>query len=142
MTSTLLFNRKSVGLFHDYYLVMGDGSPYEIVWHIDTCGHGRSRFRGSDEEWQRDIVSGFNGVHRADGQAISAAVVDRFNEWRAAQQPGELAAGDEDSAERFTRLPTLPSAVPARGIRYDAATGWIEIDRLPPNHHLEVSQGE
>ena len=133
MTPSLTFQQVETTLFYTYFLVTGDGEPYEIVLHRDTLGYGRKWFRGTDEEWQRDVASGYGCLRRRKGSDIMLIVVETFNAWRLLEY--ELARIAHSYPQRPLRN-TIPPE-PAWGARYDRVNGWTEIQPLPHDIQLE-----
>src|SRR5579871_6057184 len=85
MNALVTFDEISTTLFYTYFLVRGDGAPYEIVWHRDTLGYGRNWFHGTDEEWRRDVASGYGCLRRRQDSDITLWIVEAFNAWRLAE---------------------------------------------------------
>lgn len=111
------------------YRVLGDGAPYLIEVRRSVSEYQRSIFNGTEDEWEREIIASIGGVRRYSDPctALSPAVVEAFNHWRAAEHAERIAELRSDP-ERFGELdPSDPSLQPpprAHGLVYIAGTGW------------------
>ena len=112
------------------YEVLGDGPPYKVEIRRSTSEYERSIFNGTEDEWQRDVLEAMGGLRRyhTPCEPIPDAVVDAFNEWRAAEHAArmrELRSQPERYGEIAEDDPAFAPPSPAHALVYVPAKGWM-----------------